>query len=427
MYLCLELRGTLPRRVFAGLAGLLCCVSPAVCLSQPLGLAEAMDLAQARQPLLESQRAGVRAAHEAQVAATQLPDPKLKAGIVNLPVTSPDAWSLTRDSMTMRMIGVMQEFPREEKRRLRGELLDIERRQKQAELESTRRAIRRDVALAWLDAHYAQRAAALIEALQRESQRKVDTLVLALKTNRSTQADLAAARVDLELIQDRSLQISSKEAGARAELARWIGDAAERPIAAETVALPEPKALHEVATHLIEHPHLAGFDQQVKYAEADAALAREGTRPDWSVEVSYGARGSGFSDMVTLQFGVDLPVFPKNRQVREVSAKLAAADRARALREDNLREMQSMLKRHHVEWATGKQRLERYRIAILPQAAERVEAALAGYRGGRAALDTVIEARRAQLELVLQQLMLEADTAKAQAQIVFYDQREDDQ
>jgi outer membrane protein TolC len=143
------------------------------------------------------------------------------------------------------------------------------------------------------------------------------------------------------------------------------------------------------------------------------------------VELSYGVRGSGFSDMVTVQFGVDLPVFQKNRQVRDVAAKLAVAERARALRDDNLREMQAMLRRHHAEWLAGRERLERFRRAILPQAAQRVEAALAAYRAGRGELTTVIEARRAQLELALQGLMLEGETAIAQAQIVFYDQREE--
>jgi outer membrane protein TolC len=87
--------------------------------------------------------------------------------------------------------------------------------------------------------------------------------------------------------------------------------------------------------------------------------------------------------------------------------------------------MQAMLMRHHAEWLAGRERLERYRGAILPQAAQRVEAALAAYRAGRGELTAVIEARRAQLELTMQQLMLEADTARAQAQIVFYDQQED--
>jgi outer membrane protein TolC len=391
----------------------------------PLSLDEAMALAQGEQPLLASQQAAIRAAEEAKIAAAQLPDPKLRAGIINLPVTGPDAWSLTRDFMTMRMIGVMQEFPRADKRRLRGELVEIDRRQKQSELEATRRMIRRDVALAWLDAHYAQRAVGVVEGLQRETERQIEALSLGLKTGKSGQADILAARVELGLLEDRGLQLRRQEATARAELARWLGKEAERPVAAETPALPPPHPLDAVASRLVEHPHLSGFDQQVRLAETDAQLARVNAKPDWSVELSYGFRGPGFSDMVTVQFGVDLPVFQKNRQLRDVAAKLSTVDRARALRDDNLREMEAMLRRHHAEWENGRARLARFRDGILPQAAHRAEATLAAYRAGRGELAAVLEARRAQLELAMQALMIEADTVKAQAQIVFYDQLEE--
>jgi outer membrane protein TolC len=425
MSVIFRLRGAVVRSAPFLFASLVAAATVTDCLSQPLGLQEAMDLAQAEQPLLVSQRAAIRAAEEAKVAAAQLPDPKLKAGVINLPVTGPDAWSLTRDFMTMRMVGVMQEFPRADKRRLRSELVEIGRHQKQSELEAARRMIRRDVALGWLEAYYAQRAVSLVDALQRETERQIDALGVGLKAGRTSQADIIAARIELDLLKDRALQFKRQEATARAELFRWLGSEAERPIAPEAPALPQPHALDEVATRLAQHPHLSGFEQQVKLAEADAELARLGGKPDWSVELSYGLRGPGFSDMVTVQFGIDLPVFQKNRQLRDVAAKLATADRARALRDDNLREMQAMLKRHHAEWQAGQERLERFRSTILPQAADRVEATLAAYRAGRGELSRVLEARRMQLDLAMQQLMVQADTAKAQAQIVFYDQQEE--
>jgi len=131
-------------------------------------------------------------------------------------------------------------------------------------------------------------------------------------------------------------------------------------------------------------------------------------------------RGSAYSDMVSVQVGIDLPVFPKNRQVREVSSKLALADRARALREDNLREMQAMLARAYAEWTSANERLARYRASTLPQAAARTEAALAAYRTGRADLAKVLEARRMELDLRMQQLMLEGEAARAQVQISYY-------
>ena len=51
----------------------------------------------------------------------QLPDPVATVGVNNLPINGPDAWSLTRDFMTMTSVGVVQEFTRAEKREARAE------------------------------------------------------------------------------------------------------------------------------------------------------------------------------------------------------------------------------------------------------------------------------------------------------------------
>jgi hypothetical protein len=84
-----------------------------------LTLSEAQRLAGERSRQLAAQDSAVLAAREMAVAAGQLPDPTLKVGIENLPVNGADAYSLTRDFMTMRRIGIMQEFTRGEKRQLR--------------------------------------------------------------------------------------------------------------------------------------------------------------------------------------------------------------------------------------------------------------------------------------------------------------------
>jgi len=76
----------------------------------PLGLADAQRIAVERSRLLAAQDASIVASREMAAAAGQLPDPVLKLGIDNLPVDGADRFSLNRDFMTMRRIGVMQEF-----------------------------------------------------------------------------------------------------------------------------------------------------------------------------------------------------------------------------------------------------------------------------------------------------------------------------
>src|SRR3954469_13749458 len=67
--------------------------------SRPLGFAEALQIAEQRSARISAQEAAVGAAAEQAARARELPDPKLRFGIDNLPVSRPDAFSFTRDFM----------------------------------------------------------------------------------------------------------------------------------------------------------------------------------------------------------------------------------------------------------------------------------------------------------------------------------------
>src|SRR5258708_10729465 len=87
---------------------------------------QAVHLAQERSRQLVAQDAAASAARDMAVAAEQLPDPTLTAGINNLPINGPDQFSVGRDFMTMRSIGVTQEFTRAAKRQARAPRFDPE-------------------------------------------------------------------------------------------------------------------------------------------------------------------------------------------------------------------------------------------------------------------------------------------------------------
>ena len=116
-----------------------------------------------------------------------------------------------------------------------------------------------------------------------------------------------------------------------------------------------------------------------------------------------------------------LPWDRANRQDRDVAAKLALADQARAQREDALRthvaEVQGMLE----EWENGRERLALYADSLRPFARDRTGAALTAYRGGKGTLAEVLAARRAELDVRRDELMLARETARLWAQLAFFD------
>ena len=108
------------RHALGGIALALLAMASPPAAAGPLGFEESLRLAQQRSLQLPAQDAAATAAREMAAAAGQRPDPTLKAGIANLPLGGDDRFSLTRDAMTMRSIGVMQELTREGKLKARS-------------------------------------------------------------------------------------------------------------------------------------------------------------------------------------------------------------------------------------------------------------------------------------------------------------------
>ena len=109
----------------------------------------------------------------------------------------------------------------------------------------------------------------------------------------------------------------------------------------------------------------------------------------------------------------------KNRQNRDLGAKLALVDEAKAKYEDMLRKNEAELGSLLNEWQTGKERLIRYRDELIPIARQRSEAALTAYGAGKNDVAAVLLARRDEIDMRMQALVLEMETARFWAQLNF--------
>lgn len=401
-------------------AGALLLPSPQVLAADnTLSLAQAQRIALERSRQLQAQDAATAASRDMAVAAGQLPDPVLKLGIDNLPTDGADRFSLTRDFMTQRRIGVSQEFPREEKRRLRSERFERDAERSQTDKAALQAVIRRDTALAWIDRHYAELSAAIIAEQADAVRLELQAADSAYRGGGGSQADVFSARAALVMLDDRMSEALRRERSARAALSRWVGEAAEWPLegrpAIDAIAL----APSNLEAQLAQHPQIAVMARQEAIAATEAELARANRRPDWSAELSYSQRGPAYSNMIS--FGVSIPLQwdRSNRQDRELASRLALLDQARAQREDALRAYVAEVRMLMVEWESGRGRRARYERELVPLAAERSQALLAAYRGGKTSLAEVLASRRAEIDLRLQALQLEAETARAWARLNF--------
>ncbi|RST50986.1 TolC family protein [Variovorax sp. MHTC-1] len=381
-----------------------------------LTLERAVELAQQRSRQLTAQDAAASASREMAVAAGQLPDPTLKAGIDNLPVNGADRLSLTRDFMTMRSIGVMQELTRADKRQARSARFEREAEAAEAGRAAALASLQRDTAAAWLERHYRERVRAILVAQRDEAGLQIEAADAAYRGGRGSQADAFAARMAVARIDDTIRQADRQIATAKTKLARWLGDDAHQALGAPPELSDLPLDERNLDARIANHPQIAMLARQEEVARAEAEVARSNKRSDWSVELMYSQRGSAYSNMVSLNVSIPLQVDPAKRQDRELAAKLALADQAHDQREEALRERLAEARSWLQEWQSNRDRLAHYDNTLIPLASERTRAAMAAYRGG-GLLGSVLEARRVEIDTRMERVRLEMETAGLWAQL----------
>ncbi len=404
----------------AAIAGLaIATTSAAAATPEPLSLGAAVRSALAHSRGLQASDAAAAGARDMAVAAAQRPDPVLRLSLDNLPVNGPDRFSTTRDFMTMRSVALMQTLPNADKRRARGERFEreadaalSERTQRLAELQQA-------VAQAWLERRLQEQRAQVLQAQIDEAHVLVNTTEAATRGGRGATTDWIAAREALAQLEQALIGVQADAANARLTLARWTGGPPQQPLAELPAISHTTLDARTLTGRVDELPDLAALQARESVARAEAELARQEQRPDWTAELMFSQRGSQYSNMVSIAVSVPLQWDAPRRQQRELAARLARVNGLQAEREEQARERRLQIERWQQDWRAGLARLAFLQRERQPLAGLRTEAALAAYRGGREGLGAVLQARRQLLDLQLERITLERETAGLWARLEY--------
>lgn len=273
--------------------------------------------------MLQARQSQVTASREESARAAALPDPQLTLGLANWPVTGADAFDFRTDDMTMKQVGLMQEFPARAKRQARQAVADRTVEQAQALSVAERLAVRQAVAQAWIALWAAQREVAALQALQEPTD-------VAVRAARARLAGGTGSAVDAMATQNAALELENRiDATPRrrwkprvpAWRAGWVKNRRRRIDGA-------PPELDDAAGG---PGHAAGFARSTRAAVAKGARARpspkreskprlprnDRTEPRRHLRAARAhTRSVSRSDMLMVEFAIDLPLFPRNRQDR---------------------------------------------------------------------------------------------------------------
>ncbi|MGL9722600.1 MAG: TolC family protein [Sodalis sp. (in: enterobacteria)] len=291
--------------------------------------------------------------------ANQLPDLQLKFGIENVPVGGSNDRRFSREGMTMKRVGIMQEYISQTKRDRKADAIRAEADAVSANYQRLRAQLQRDTAQAWLDLALSQRAVDSAVRLAAESEQQIGV--------------------------------------------RRAGVAQVQP----TGALPRferlPADVAVLTQGISQHPEILQARREADVAQARSAQSAVAALPDVGVEVYYAQRASGYDDMAGIMFTVDLPLFQSQRQDKDHAADRArtfeANDRLALAIRDHTAQLQALIARYEA----SQSRWRRQTQEVLPLQRQRIALVQAQYRSGTAGLGELLEARQALLSSELEE------------------------
>ena len=385
---------------------------PGWAVAAPISLDQALEIAVERSRTTLAARAGSLSALEMARAAGQQPDPMLSVGVDNLPVTGRDRFSSTAEEMTMKRVGVSQEWVGADKRAAREAVARAVMSRESAMEKFAAAETRLQTALAYVDAYYAGELLKLAALNEMHAHEELAAGKGRLATVSGNSSEVLALTSAIGGAEDESRSLGQQQSAATVALLRWTGLRIDEPEVPRLALLPLEDA------YVSAHPAVIARTLDIDVARREVQAAALNRRPNWTYEVSYGQR-QGRPDLISVAVRIPLPVAPAARQDRETAARQALLDKAEAELEEARRAAAGEYAALVSDAERLQERIGRFEAAVLAPLRQRTATTLASYRSNQSSLAMLFESRHAELEAQRKLLGLERELARARAQVVF--------
>jgi outer membrane protein, heavy metal efflux system len=381
-------------------------------------LRAAVERALAGNPEISEMELRIEAAKQKVPQSLALPDARLVAGAINVPV--PDV-SFGREDMTMKMVSLEQMVPASGKRRAAAGVATAEVEMAEAMHAAHVNRLVADVA----DAYY---EVAELDARLAIARRSLDRLGRVSESVRSryrvgqgTLPDALLAGVEETKLRDRIRALEADRASAAARLNTLQGVHPEEDVppivlsaSPAEATVPDRAAL---AAALGRSPDVLQAEADIRRAERELEGARLERRPDLTFMASYGERQRR-DDMIGATVAINLPFL----QRRRISARVAEKDAELGAARKRLESVRLRLSREIEEAAIAirreADRAALYRSTILTQDRTAAEAAEQAYAVGRIDFQTYVRAVLAVDEDEAEAVMRETALPRARARLL---------
>lgn len=388
-----------------------------------LTLQAAAELALQDNPDLAQMQARAKAMAAIPSQEGTLPDPKITFNAMSLPVNS---LNLKQEDMTQLGVGISQEFPFPGKLALREQAASFEAQAESFNITEVQQRLLSEVKTMWWTIFYLDRTVALVENNHTLLQQFVQIARKKYEVGIGLQQDVLLAQLELSKLLDQQLMLNGSRRNAVASLNALLNQSPDTALKLpETVALSVPKVKAEKLLYQSAENSRAILEsnrQTIQATKSRLELAKKDYLPDFMVDVSYGARantqtGMSRSDLLSVNVGVNVPIFAETKQAKAVEQKTSELLRDQYALQDEWNKIRSQITQAYSDYQRAKEQFTLYDTSILPQARQTVASMLAGYQVNKVDFLNLVRSQMTLFEYEIQYWKALTETNQALAQL----------
>ena len=330
---------------------------------------------------------------------SNLPDPMLTFGLMNLPTNS---FSFTQEPMTGKILGLSQAVPFPGKLSAAADVLSKDGEIVEQEIDDARNEIANDVRKIYYDLRFTREAIRIAEKSKKNLEQISQVVKTKYTVSNASQQNLIQIEVELTKIKDRIEELRGNERSNLAALNSYLLQASDVDI--KTAQVPSIISEHYIIDNLVQsakqnRPFLKGITLAKQKSQLMESLADYEFYPNFNFSLQYSQRdeisrtNTSLNDLVSVTVGFNLPFDYGGKK----SAKVEEAQLMQKMYADQYETaLQLLNKSFGISVSKLNELVEREKLireGLLPQAEQSLKATIANYQVGNIDFINVLDAQ----------------------------------
>jgi outer membrane protein TolC len=356
---------------------------------------------------------------------TNLPDPTLTLGLMNLPT---NAFSFEQEPMTSKIVGLSQGIPFPGKLSSKEAVKANDTSIVRQEIEDLKNKIRSEVSIRYFELQLVREEIELAEESIKLLSQISDVTKSNYEVSKSSLHNIIQVEVQITRVMDRIEELTGKADGLVAELnAMLLREQSSLIITNKNNAISgqkiELKSLITVSKQ--DRPFLKGITSAIDKARLMEEAAKYEFYPNFKFGIQYSQRdqisasGMNLNDFLSVVVGISLPINYGGKKTSKVNE-------AKYLQSQYLEKYNSSLQSLEMKFGKIIAKLEQLKVreklvntSLLPQSEQLLKAALADYQVAKVDFVNVIKAENDILKVKTDLAKIRAEHYKIMAELEF--------